>query len=42
VELDLSFEFDSRTKDLLLGPVFEVLCNQLVDAFVKRAKLVHG
>jgi ribosome-associated toxin RatA of RatAB toxin-antitoxin module len=42
VELDLSFEFDSRTKDLLLGPVFEVLCSQLVDAFVKRAKLVHG
>lgn len=42
VELDLSFEFDSRMKDLLLGPAFEALCNQLVDAFVKRARSVHG
>jgi ribosome-associated toxin RatA of RatAB toxin-antitoxin module len=41
VELDLSFEFDSRMKDMLLGPAFEALCNQLVDAFVKRARTVH-
>jgi ribosome-associated toxin RatA of RatAB toxin-antitoxin module len=41
VELDLRFEFDSRPKDLLLGPVFESLCGQLVDAFVDRARALH-
>jgi ribosome-associated toxin RatA of RatAB toxin-antitoxin module len=42
VSLDLSFEFDSRLKDLLLGPPFEALCNHLVDAFVRRANADGG
>ncbi|MCC5793299.1 MAG: type II toxin-antitoxin system RatA family toxin [Chromatiales bacterium] len=40
--LSLRFEFDSAMKDLLLGPVFEATCNQLVDAFVERAAVVYA
>lgn len=42
VSLDINFAFASRVTDLLLGPPFEALCNQLVDAFVKRARAVHS
>jgi ribosome-associated toxin RatA of RatAB toxin-antitoxin module len=42
VELRLRFAFASRATDLLLGPAFESLCNQLVDAFVARARDVYG
>lgn len=42
VVLDLDFEFDSRIKDLLLGPAFEALCNKLVDAFVGRARDIYS
>jgi ribosome-associated toxin RatA of RatAB toxin-antitoxin module len=41
VSLGLRFAFDSRLKDLLLGPAFELLCGDLVDAFVRRAAAVH-
>jgi ribosome-associated toxin RatA of RatAB toxin-antitoxin module len=42
VELEVRFEFASRAKDLLLGPVFESTCNGLMDAFVARARDVYG
>lgn len=42
VALKVSFAFASRLTDLLLGPPFEALCNQLVDAFVRRARAVHA
>ena len=42
IELRVSFEFASATRDLLLGPVFEVTCGGLVDAFVSRAKKLYG
>lgn len=42
VVLTLRFEFDSAMKDMLLGPVFEATCNQLVDAFVQRAGSVYA
>lgn len=38
IELALDFQFDNQVKDLLLGPAFEVLCSELVDAFVRRAR----
>jgi ribosome-associated toxin RatA of RatAB toxin-antitoxin module len=41
VSLDIRFAFASRVADFVLGPPFEAICNQLVDAFVKRARLVH-
>lgn len=38
ITLSLQFKFASRLKDLLMGPAFEALCNELVDAFVRRAR----
>jgi len=42
VDLNVRFAFASRAVDLVLGPVFEALCNQLVDAFVARARAIYG
>lgn len=36
--LDMQFSFSNPLKDLVLGAVFEHTCNQLVDAFVQRAR----
>lgn len=38
ITLSLHFQFASRLKDLLMGPAFEALCNELVEAFVRRAR----
>lgn len=38
VALNIRFAFANRVADLLLGPPFEALCNELVDAFVRRAQ----
>ncbi|HEY4127914.1 MAG TPA: type II toxin-antitoxin system RatA family toxin [Gammaproteobacteria bacterium] len=42
VELDMEFQFDSMLLDLVAGPVFEEICNSLVDAFIRRAAGLHG
>jgi ribosome-associated toxin RatA of RatAB toxin-antitoxin module len=42
VSLQLAFEFESRLTDLLLGAVFEEICNSLVDAFTRRAHEIYG
>lgn len=42
VELDMQFQFDSMLLDLVAGPVFEDICNSLVDAFIRRAAVLHG
>ncbi|MFW2403897.1 MAG: type II toxin-antitoxin system RatA family toxin [Gammaproteobacteria bacterium] len=42
LELDMRFEFASRVKDMLLGPVFELTCSQLVQAFLRRAEKLYG
>lgn len=42
IELRVNFEFASATRDLLLGPAFELTCGGLVDAFVSRAKKLYG
>ncbi len=41
VELNIRFAFASRVADLLLGPPFESLCNELIDAFVRRAQAIR-
>jgi ribosome-associated toxin RatA of RatAB toxin-antitoxin module len=38
ITLSLRFRFSNPLKDLLMGPAFEALCNELVDAFVRRAR----
>lgn len=40
--LQLRFEFESTAQDLLFGAAFEKICNELVDAFVKRAHELYG
>ena len=42
VELDLSYGFDNMTLAALVGPVFDKIAGNLVDAFVKRAESVYG
>ena len=42
VALDLEFEFAGRLMALAIGPVFNHVANSLVDAFVQRARDVHG
>lgn len=40
--LDMQFAFSSPMADMLLGAVFERSCNQLVDAFVQRAREIYA
>ncbi|HEV7815396.1 MAG TPA: type II toxin-antitoxin system RatA family toxin [Janthinobacterium sp.] len=42
VELDLHYEFSSRVLDSLIGPVFGMIANSMVDSFCKRADTVYG
>jgi len=42
VELMLSYGFDSAALAALVGPVFDKIAGNLVDAFVKRAESVYG
>ncbi|MGI9291890.1 MAG: type II toxin-antitoxin system RatA family toxin [Gammaproteobacteria bacterium] len=37
VSLRVSFAFKNAMQDMLLGGAFETICNELIDAFVKRA-----
>ena len=42
VELHLRYEFAGRLLDTLVGPVFGYIANNLVDAFVQRARSLYG
>lgn len=42
VELGMRFSAAATLAGILLGPAFEGICNQLVDAFARRARQVHG
>jgi ribosome-associated toxin RatA of RatAB toxin-antitoxin module len=42
VELDLRYDFSSRTLGAVVGPVFDRIASSLVDAFVKRAETKFG
>jgi ribosome-associated toxin RatA of RatAB toxin-antitoxin module len=42
VSLDIEFEFSSKLQDKLFGNVFESICNELIDAFVRRADQLHA
>lgn len=42
VEFTLSYGFSSTTLAALVGPVFDKIAGNLVDAFVKRADHVYG
>jgi ribosome-associated toxin RatA of RatAB toxin-antitoxin module len=42
VELDLTYSFKNAALAALVGPVFDKIAGNLVDAFVKRAEHVYG
>ncbi|MEI8299594.1 MAG: type II toxin-antitoxin system RatA family toxin [Pseudomonadota bacterium] len=42
VELTIEFEFSSAALTMLFGPLFESTWDSIVDAFVRRARAVHG
>ena len=42
IELAMRFEFANPVVALLFGKAFEQSCGQLIDAFVVRARPVHG
>jgi ribosome-associated toxin RatA of RatAB toxin-antitoxin module len=41
-ELHLRFETSGLIRGIVFGPAFEQACNQLVDAFGRRAREVYG
>ena len=42
VSLEMKFEFSSALMGMAFGPVFGQISNTMLDAFVKRAHVVHG
>jgi ribosome-associated toxin RatA of RatAB toxin-antitoxin module len=42
IELEMRFEFANPVVGLLFGKAFEQSCNTLIDAFIARAKQMHG
>jgi len=42
VELNLSYGFSNFALQALVGPVFDKVASNLVEAFVKRAEQVYG
>jgi ribosome-associated toxin RatA of RatAB toxin-antitoxin module len=42
IELAMRFEFASPVVSLLFGRAFEQSCNTLIDAFITRARTLHG
>jgi len=42
VTLNLDFEFESRTTDVIFGHFFENTCNRLVDSFTQRAARMYA
>ena len=42
VELTLNYGFENATLGKLVGPVFDKIAANMVDAFVKRAQQVYG
>ena len=42
IELDLEFDFSNRLAGAVIGPVFSVIANGMVDAFHQRATELYG
>jgi ribosome-associated toxin RatA of RatAB toxin-antitoxin module len=42
IEFALHYEFSSNLLEKVLGPVFGMVTNSLVDAFVRRAEQIYG
>lgn len=42
IELEMRFEFANPVVAMLFGKSFEQSCGQLIDAFIARARQIHG
>ncbi|MBF0139864.1 MAG: type II toxin-antitoxin system RatA family toxin [Magnetococcales bacterium] len=42
VEFFIDFKFDSRMKEMIMGPVFSQVSKQMISAFRKRAVALYG
>lgn len=42
IEFDLQYEFSSRILEQIIGPVFNMIANNFVDSFCKRADTVYA
>lgn len=42
IDFELRYEFSSRVLEQLIGPVFGVIANSMVDSFCRRAETVYG
>jgi ribosome-associated toxin RatA of RatAB toxin-antitoxin module len=42
IELEMRFEFANPVIGMLFGKAFEQSCNTLIDAFIARARQMHG
>lgn len=42
IDFRLHYEFSSKLLEKLVGPVFHLIANTFVDAFVKRAQQIYG
>ena len=41
VELNLQFDFSNRLLGVLVGPIFRIIADSMVDSFVKRAEEIY-
>jgi ribosome-associated toxin RatA of RatAB toxin-antitoxin module len=42
VVFELEYAFKSRTIELVIGPVFNMIANTFIDAFARRAEAIYG
>ena len=42
IEFDMQYEFSSMILAQIVGPVFGMIANSMVDSFCKRAEVVYG
>ena len=42
IEFDMHYEFSSMFLEQIVGPVFGMIANSMVDSFCKRAEVVYG
>jgi ribosome-associated toxin RatA of RatAB toxin-antitoxin module len=42
VEFNLNYEFSSKVLEQMIGPVFGIIANSMVDSFCKQAEKVYG
>jgi ribosome-associated toxin RatA of RatAB toxin-antitoxin module len=42
IDFDMQYEFSSIILEQLVGPVFGMIANTMVDSFCKRAEVVYG